>query len=262
MEDSADEFIRQPIGRFEWERILRRVQVSVPSVKLVGFAMASYANADGSKIRPGQKRLAAVLGTSEMTVRRGQGELEMIGLLEMVFKGHSLGRGRAAGFASEYRLTVPSDLLERVPMLDPEEAIYRTPTNGDSGKDRTPMSAESEELPDMGEEIPDTGEETPDIWSELPDTHVPPPDHYHHIKDHNKKHQSGPVTLSDAHASEILTDLFHNGTDDYASASTYLQRLPDFGQSHLRQVPAEQSIKERVIAAAKLAGWTAERKAS
>lgn len=200
--DQDRDFTREPIGRFEWERILRRVQVSVPSVKLVGFAMATYGNADGTKIRPGQKRLAAVLGTSEMTVRRGQGELETIGMLEMVFKGHSQGRGQAGGYASEYRLTIPSDLLERVPLLDPEEAIYRTPMNSDSDKDRTPMSAESEEIPDMGEETPDTHEETPDMQGEIPDTHVPPPHHSHHIKDHNINHQASIVTEADAQGPE------------------------------------------------------------
>lgn len=200
--DQDRDFTREPTGRFEWERILRRVRVSVPSVKLVGFAMATYANADGTKIRPGQKRLAAVLGTSEMTVRRGQTELETIGMLEMVFKGHSQGRGQAGGYASEYRLTLPSDLLDRVPMLDPEEVNHRTPVNSDSTKDRTPMSAESEETPDMGEEIPDTHEETPDIWSESPDTHVPPPDHSHHNKNHNIKHHSITVAQADAQARE------------------------------------------------------------
>lgn len=198
--DQDRDFTREPTGRFEWERILRRVRVSVPSVKLVGFAIATYASADGSNVRPGQRRLAAVLGTSEMTVRRGQGELEALGMLEMVFKGHSQGRGQASGYASEYRLTIPSDLLERVPMLDPEELNHRTPVNSDSDKDRTPVSAESEEMPDVGEEIPDTHEETPDIWSETPDTHVPPPHHSHQNKDHNINHQSLFVAKADAQA--------------------------------------------------------------
>jgi hypothetical protein len=200
--DQDRDFTREPIGRFEWERILRRIQVSVPSVKLVGFAMATYASADGSNVRPGQRRLAAVLGTSEMTVRRGQTELEVIGMLEMVFKGHSQGRGQSGGYASQYRLTVPSDLLERVPMLDPDEGNDRTPMNSDSPKDRTSMSGESGETPDMGEEIPDTHEETPDIWSESPDTHVPPPQHTHHNKDQIKEHQSLSGAEADAHTRE------------------------------------------------------------
>jgi hypothetical protein len=200
--DQERDFTREPIGRFEWERILRRIRVSVPSVKLVGFAMATYASADGSNVRPGQRRLAAVLGTSEMTVRRGQSELETTGMLEMVFKGHSLGRGQSGGYASEYRLTVPSDLLERVPMLDPDEGSDRTLVAGDSQKDRTPTSGESQERPDTGEEIPDTHEETPDIQREIPDTHVPPPQHTHHNKDHNINHQSLSVAQADAQARE------------------------------------------------------------
>lgn len=200
--DQDRDFTREPIGRFEWERILRRIQVSVPSVKLVGFVMATYASADGTNVRPGQRRLAAVLGTSEMTVRRGQSELEATGMLEMVFKGHSLGRGQSGGYASEYRLTVPSDLLERVPMLDPDEGNDRTPMNADSPKEQTPMSGESEEIPDMGEEIPDTHEERPDIQPEIPDTHVPPPQHSHHNKDHNINHQSLSVAEADAQARE------------------------------------------------------------
>jgi hypothetical protein len=200
--DQDRDFTREPIGRFEWERILRRIRVSVPSVKLVGFAMATYASADGSNVRPGQRRLAAVLGTSEMTVRRGQSELESTGMLEMVFKGHSLGRGQSGGYASEYRLTVPSDLLERVPMLGPEEGNDRTPMNDDSSKERTPTSGESQEIPDMGEEIPDTHEETPDIWRETPDTHVPPPQHSHHNKDQIKEHQSLFLAEADAQARE------------------------------------------------------------
>lgn len=195
--DQDRDFTREPIGRFEWERILRRIRVSVPSVKLVGFAMATYANADGTKIRPGQKRLAAVLGTSEMTVRRGQAELEATGMLELVFKGHSQGRGQAGGYASEYRLTVPSDLLECVPLLDPDEVNHRTPMNSDSANCRTPMSGNSGESPDISEEIPD-------IWSESSDTHVPPPDHSHQIKDHNINHQSLTVAEVDAQAREPM----------------------------------------------------------
>jgi hypothetical protein len=231
--DQDRDFTREPIGRFEWERILRRIRVSVPSVKLVGFAMATYANADGSKIRPGQKRLAAVLGTSEMTVRRGQTELETIGMLAMVFKGHSQGRGQAGGYASEYRLTVPSDLLECVPLLDPDETNHRTPMNSDSAIDRTPMSANSEETPDMGEEIPDTHEETPDIWSESPDTHVPPPDHSHQIKDHNNNHHSISVTEADAQArgplqGKMLIDIPAEKEPPLSKAALAKQLAEDF----------------------------------
>src|SRR5437879_1725471 len=42
----------QPCGRFEWERILRRAVMPL-RVKFLAFVLASYADADGSNVRPG-----------------------------------------------------------------------------------------------------------------------------------------------------------------------------------------------------------------
>ena len=87
-------------------------------------------------------------------------------------------------------------------MLDPDEGNDRTPVNSVSPNERTPMSGESEETPDMGEETPDTHEETPDIQREIPDTHVPPPQHPHHNKDQIKEHQSLSLAEADAQSRE------------------------------------------------------------
>ncbi|ABK02744.1 hypothetical protein Arth_1350 [Arthrobacter sp. FB24] len=198
--DQDRDFTREPIGRFEWERILRRIQVSAPSVKLVGFTMATYADADGGRVRPGQSRLAAVIGTSISTVRRGQTELEDIGMLDMVVKGRSFGRGHLGSFASEYRLSVPSDLLEAIPMLDQDEQNYGAPVTGTSANNRPPMTPSSAELPVISEELPVTSEELPVIWAEEPVTHEHPPQHEHHNKDQNKEHQSLSVAEADAQA--------------------------------------------------------------
>ncbi|WP_028265195.1 hypothetical protein [Arthrobacter sp. MA-N2] len=200
--DQDREFTREPIGRFEWERILRRIQVSAPSVKLVGFTMATYASADGGNVRPGQARLAAVMGASISTVRRGQAELEGIGMLDMVTKGRSFGRGHIGSFASEYRLTVPSDLLERIPMLDPDEQNNQPPAHGTSENNRAPVTPSSEELPVISEELPVTGEELPVISAKEPVTHERPPQHSHHNKDQIKEHQSLSVAQADAHTRE------------------------------------------------------------
>lgn len=197
--DQDREFTREPIGRFEWERILRRVQVSAPSVKLVGFTMATYADSSGGRVRPGQARLAAVMGTSISTVRRGQSELEALGLLDMITKGRSYGRGHTGAFASEYRLSVPSDLLEAVPMLDPDEENYHAPMTGTSQNNRAPMTHSSEELPVISQELPVTSEELPVIWAKEPVTHEHPPQHEHHNIDQNKEHQSLSVAEADAY---------------------------------------------------------------
>lgn len=200
--DQDREFTREPIGRFEWERILRRIQVSSPSVKLVGFTMATYASSDGGNVRPGQARLAAVMGASISTVRRGQAELECIGMLDMVTKGRSFGRGHIGSFASEYRLTVPSDLLERVTMLDPDEQNNQAPMTGTYQNNRAPVTPASEELPVISEELPVTSEELPVIWAKEPVTHERPPQHSHHNKDQIKEHQSLSVAQADPHARE------------------------------------------------------------
>lgn len=196
--DQGRDFTRQPIGRFEWERILRRIQVSAPSVKLVGLMMATYADASGGRVRPGQAKLAAVMGASISTVRRGQSELEELGMLDMIAKGRSYGRGHAGAFASEYRLSIPSDLLEAVPMLDVDEENYQAPMTGTSENKEAPMTPSSTELPVKSEELPVTREELPVIWAEEPVTHEHPPQHKHH----NKEHQSFSVAKADAQAQE------------------------------------------------------------
>ena len=222
--DQDRDFTREPIGRFEWERILRRIQVSAPSVKLVGFTMATYADADGCRVRPGQSRLAAVMGTSVSTVRRGQSELEAIGMLDMVVKGRSYGRGHQGAFASEYRLTIPSDLLERVPMLDPDEQNNSAPVTGASKNKGAPVLPSSKELPVISEELPVTSEELPVIWAEEPVTHEHPPQHSHHNKDHNKEHQSVIVTQANAQAREPQGDIKLDVSLDKASSKAALEK--------------------------------------
>ncbi|WP_156511125.1 MULTISPECIES: helix-turn-helix domain-containing protein [Nocardia] len=103
-----------PVDTFEWQRILRRVQIAA-SAKHLGLTMSTYANADGSHIVAGVERLARVMCVSEPTVKRGLAELRRVGLVERVKQGN-----RHAKKSDEYRLTMPSDVLD-LPMLDPDE---------------------------------------------------------------------------------------------------------------------------------------------
>jgi hypothetical protein len=185
------------------------------------------------------------MGTSISTVERGQRALEALGFLEMTYKGHSAGRGRSGGYASEYRLTIPSDILERIPMLDPEEN-HPAPMTGDSSKDPAPVTGdsasvdpredsrhprESEETPVNPEETPVTGAETPVNLDESPVTHDGPPDHYHHIKDHYINHQPASVTLGDARASDSAALVGNLSFDEErAKQMLGLQKLIDAEQ--------------------------------
>ncbi|MEA5366060.1 hypothetical protein VA596_41490 [Amycolatopsis sp., V23-08] len=137
----------QACGRFEWERIVRRLELPM-RVKFTAMMVASYADADGSRVRPGAEVLAAVTAQGASTIRKQLAALQEYGLLVLVSRGGGRsGRGRAA----EFRLTVPVDLLERVPMLPVGErrlsAVPDSPLaqgSAQSGSDTvSPLATES-----------------------------------------------------------------------------------------------------------------------
>ncbi len=105
------------VSRYEWERWIRRCCLPA-STKLVALVMATYAARDGSRIFPGVARLAATTGLSERTVRTALGNLREVGLIERVYPG---GRRGQMAFADVHRLAIPADLMDRVPMLNPDE---------------------------------------------------------------------------------------------------------------------------------------------
>lgn len=122
----------EPIGRYEWERLVRRARLPKP-VKLLALVLATYADPDGSRVRPGIPVLASVTGDSERNVGRLLRHLvDDLGLLRQVARGG--GRG-GKGRASVYRLTIPVDLLDRLEMLSPDDSPD------------TQMSSQSDESP-------------------------------------------------------------------------------------------------------------------
>jgi hypothetical protein len=94
-----------------------------PSVKLVGFVAAEFGNyEDGAEVRPGASILAAVAGEmNERTAKVALAQLRDWGLLWRYVEGRKYGR---RGVADCYRLTIPVDILTRVPMLTPD---YKVP---------------------------------------------------------------------------------------------------------------------------------------
>lgn len=109
------------MSRFEWERLIRRLDLSFSTASL-GLFLATYAEDDGSRIFPGNERLAKVAGVGLATVKRHMNKLRDMGLIVRVKHGN-----RHAGQADEYQLTVPVELLERVSLLDPGEQIRVSP---------------------------------------------------------------------------------------------------------------------------------------
>lgn len=107
-----------PTDRFEWERLVRRVRLG-SSTKLVAAVLATYADPDGSRIRPGVERLTNVTGLSERSIKYALKKLRDMGLIQQVRRGGRTGDGRA--YATIYRLTIPADYLTIPGVLSVDE---------------------------------------------------------------------------------------------------------------------------------------------
>ena len=134
--------------RFTWERMVRATKMD-PSTKLAALICGTYANQDGSKVRPGLKRLSEDSGLSQRSMKRAVVALRSMGLLDRVSKGSNLG---VKDMVDVYRLVIPAG--NQVP---PMALGQVTPTSpGDTS---------------------DTNQVTP--ATEPGDTHVPLPSHDH-----------------------------------------------------------------------------------
>jgi hypothetical protein len=128
-----DERELRPAGRHEWEQILGRMRVtgvlggrrgkdgrhtkgavSALAFKAVAARFAHYGDGDGSRIWPGDAAVAVDLETTVDRVRVVRQALVRMGLLELV-------RSRRGDRGEEYRLTLPTDILETVEVLTPAQ---------------------------------------------------------------------------------------------------------------------------------------------
>lgn len=110
----------EPTTVREWTDILRRTRldgvvprVSGATIKLIALTMASYADADGTRIFPGVARIAVDAEVTHQTAKRALAALRTLGLLDLV------KAGARPGHADEYRLAIPTDLLDRVDVWSP-----------------------------------------------------------------------------------------------------------------------------------------------
>ncbi|MEU7761638.1 hypothetical protein [Micromonospora aurantiaca (nom. illeg.)] len=104
-------------GRFEWEKIIRRVVFpsNQRSIKLVAMMLASFADSrTGENARPGEARLAAMCQLGQSTVRASLKWLREEGLIHRVSRGSNLGQ---ANLVDVYQLCAPSDWESRFPLL-------------------------------------------------------------------------------------------------------------------------------------------------
>lgn len=107
---------------FEWIRIVRRATILDITEKGIALILASYADADGTRIFPGTQRLMLVTGRSKSVVNRGVTKLRSAGLIERVSErlADPKKNGRKGEY-DEYRLTIPLDAPYRLRMVGPDE---------------------------------------------------------------------------------------------------------------------------------------------
>jgi hypothetical protein len=135
----------------EWLPVWDRVITSTP-VKAVGYAAATrFAGwTDGAEIRPGNVILARICGCSTRTVERALATIrDDFGLM------HRYHKGCREGDADIYRLTLPDNALERIPMLNPDWSLPASAPDTQSGADSL-SGGDTQSAPDFHADLPDT----------------------------------------------------------------------------------------------------------
>lgn len=219
------------MGRFEWERVIKKCTFQQSATKLVALLLATYASEDGTSVRPGRERLSIVAGLSPKHVSTQLGKLEDLGLVLKLHNGSSYGR--RGGLASVYRLTAPGELYQ-IYMDDPSELeqvqiekVYEfltgeqgNPTSPDSQEHVNPSSHDlkpkSQEHVNSASEQGNSGPEHVNSDAE----HVNPSSPHQAFTPSNS-HQSKIIT----HAHEVFGELFEplSLEDERARQMTALQ---------------------------------------
>lgn len=243
--------------RFEWERKLRTAALT-PRGKAVALTMATYGNADGTRIFPSITQLSEDTGLSTRTVDRALKELREAGFIEQLKRGRAMGRG-LEGFSSSYRLTFPLAVLPTENNTTPMAHCFEDEADSETcGK----LTAESKNNPPSVQNNPPSVQNNTTKTTELHDTHGVLPSHIpNHLRPH-QNHQSPEAHQRDE-TSEKSVDNFSGKklTDPspYLAANAYLQRFPDEHPALMARArsenPGTTSPTELVILAATLKGW-------
>lgn len=86
--------------RRHWEHAIRDAEMK-PEHKLLGLILATYANPEGTNIRPGDERLATALNVSRRTIIRHRQALIEMGWIRRTRVRRSMSQ------TDTYRLTLP-----------------------------------------------------------------------------------------------------------------------------------------------------------
>lgn len=132
------EFENVPVGRFQWEQLVRRAELG-PSTKYVAGWLATWASQDGGDLIVGEELLANALGRGERMVREHLAKLRKLGLIECL-------REAAPGRSAEYQLTFPGNHLPLIEMrLDVDNSRMTERPEGRMGERRPAKNTGTQE---------------------------------------------------------------------------------------------------------------------
>ena len=232
---------RLPAGRFTWEKALRSASLSKRAAT-TGYALATWADSDGTHARPGVQNLMDATRSSKRTVLRALAELQADGYLDQIRRGRAYGRG-GGGFASEYRLTLPAEsLLPSYPQGVPEVDQNKVPTESNKVPTATEQGA-------IGAEQGVTGGTPPDHLTPTQES----PRHEHQAAAAHQGPAALAVPVDNSEKAEEIPDSV------YGPASKFLGGRPDLGQTFIDQARTvlgqDADRRALVVLAAQIAGW-------
>jgi hypothetical protein len=102
------------VGLNQWLSAVRRARLG-RTTTAVAVMLSTWANPDGTRVRPGLARLAVSCEITYNVAQTSTATLRALGLIRMTYKA----TGRHG--ADEYRLTLPPDLADRVTMLTDDQ---------------------------------------------------------------------------------------------------------------------------------------------
>jgi len=150
-----------PASFREWTEVLARIRfgkvraagknITGATIKAVAGRLATYADSNGTRVRPGVARVAVDLELDASTVKTAISHLRAIGLLDVVRPGGRRG-------ATQYRLVLPTDLLDRDDLVvwSPSEqrAEIEKLANARRGFTHTPSSTPPDGPNGGGSQVP------------------------------------------------------------------------------------------------------------
>lgn len=172
--------------RFTWERAVRSAELGKgergASTLAVALVLGTYANADGSSVRPGVENVATGCGFAARTVERALDRLRREGWIELVTE-HRPGRAQTFRLSIPEHPTTRSGVAEKATDEKPDHTVGETRPHGHghpTTRSETPDHTVA--LPVQGPvqgplQRPVQGPPAPeDVWADL-DEEAPPAPH-------------------------------------------------------------------------------------